>query len=856
MLRTLLLGLIIHVSGILNAQSISGIVNRYTAVTAVDSCLGILQVADTSGFFKGDAVLLIQMQGASISGANNSTYGNILSVQNSGLYERAILDSISEDAFFLRYRMLNHYDAAGKMQVVRIARYTSATVADTVFAKPWDGQTGGILALEVSDTLTLNAPLWAEGAGFRGGQASFVPGNNCNFLIPEAGYYYAPGNWRGSRKGEGIAVFETNKELGRGPQANGGGGGNDHNSGGGGGGHIGRGGTGGENDEPSALGCDGYYPGIGGNELPNDLNRLFMGGGGGAGHANNTLSGSGGNGGGIIMLSADVVTGVQPLLSVRGVSAGTADGDGGGGGGAGGSVWLKVQDAPLDLQVLAEGGNGGNTSNNTSNRCFGPGGGGNGGRILTNLTALGAPAGGQPGVVTNSTNGCNGSSNSATAGESGIVDDLPPVREGVYANYPEILLQPRSDTICGERTYSFPVLLNTPGWLFQWQQNTGGAWMNANSGFSNTQTDTLLLNTVFLSQNGMFLRLRVTRPGCFAIYSDTIQLSVRYSPYPSFNTVLQGDTITFNNTTLFGQGYQWNFGDQQTSEEVSPQHVYAEDGVYTVSLTGYNECDTVTVAQEITVVLLPTAAFDAPDSVSACEAVSVPFFNQSSDNSNTFEWQFPGGAPESSTEANPEVLYTTSGDYAVTLTASNVGGSNTSTQIIHVEILDIPVAEFTYTMQPGGVVAFVNTSQGVAGLSWNFGDGSPLVAADSLVSHTYLFNGAYTVTLTATNVCGASVFQQTIQVETGMVGTTNLPSIQHIRLYPNPADDYLIIDCSLLETPPDEVCISDVAGRIVFSKLGFTDWKPAVSVKNLPAGAYLVQIRVGNQLARRILIRA
>ncbi|MEY2904724.1 MAG: hypothetical protein RJA52_740, partial [Bacteroidota bacterium] len=60
---------------------------------------------------------------------------------------------------------------------------------------------------------------------------------------------------------------------------------------------------------------------------------------------------------------------------------------------------------------------------------------------------------------------------------------------------------------------------------------------------------------------------------------------------------------------------------------------------------------------------------------------SVNFFSISSGNPTTFQWSFPGGNPSSSTLKNPQVSYSQSGTYAVTLTIRNSSGaSNTQTK--------------------------------------------------------------------------------------------------------------------------------------------------------------------------------
>lgn len=47
-------------------------------------------------------------------------------------------------------------------------------------------------------------------------------------------------------------------------------------------------------------------------------------------------------------------------------------------------------------------------------------------------------------------------------------------------------------------------------------------------------------------------------------------------------------TVTFNNASTGADRYLWDFGDGTTSEEANPEHQYAGDGTYTVTLTATN----------------------------------------------------------------------------------------------------------------------------------------------------------------------------------------------------------------------------------------------------------------------------
>ena len=67
--------------------SISGIINTYTKVLAVDFCNNNVVVESAIGFIEGDQVLLLQMSGATLDQSNTATYGTITDVGLAGNYE-------------------------------------------------------------------------------------------------------------------------------------------------------------------------------------------------------------------------------------------------------------------------------------------------------------------------------------------------------------------------------------------------------------------------------------------------------------------------------------------------------------------------------------------------------------------------------------------------------------------------------------------------------------------------------------------------------------------------------------------------------------------------------------------------
>lgn len=120
-----------------------------------------------------------------------------------------------------------------------------------------------------------------------------------------------------------------------------------------------------------------------------------------------------------------------------------------------------------------------------------------------------------------------------------------------------------------------------------------------------------------------------------------------------------------------------------------------------------------------------------------------------------WEWDFGDG--ETSGGENPVHTYRSPGSYTVTLTASGEQGSGTCVKEGYIQAGPIPLkANFTATPARGPApltVRFTDTSEGAMIWLWNFGDGSTgSMIPDPM--HTFLEDGAYTVSLKVDNQVG------------------------------------------------------------------------------------------------------
>lgn len=242
--------------------------------------------------------------------------------------------------------------------------------------------------------------------------------------------------------------------------------------------------------------------------------------------------------------------------------------------------------------------------------------------------------------------------------------------------------------------------------------------------------------------------------------TQTDYIIVNTVPTAGFSSSVNGNSASFTNSSSNATSYSWDFGDNMSSTETDPVHVYANDGDYTVVLTATNDCGSVTTSQVVSIVSAPTAGFSA-NVTSGCAPLTVQFTNESSANAVSFEWDFPGGDPSSSIDENPTVTYSTGGSFNVTLTVTNSAGSNSVTETSYVVVNTVPATNFTAATNVF-IATFTNTTANGTTYSWDFGDGASSTESDPV--HEYAGDGTYTVTLTATNACGDSTITKDVVI--------------------------------------------------------------------------------------------
>jgi gliding motility-associated-like protein len=269
--------------------------------------------------------------------------------------------------------------------------------------------------------------------------------------------------------------------------------------------------------------------------------------------------------------------------------------------------------------------------------------------------------------------------------------------------------------------------------------------------------------------------VNATNPGNFSVQTTqvtgcpgpTFNYSLHNFPTPNanFNTGNSASTcglsVNFHNTSSMSSGnittYSWDFGDGSTSSLENPNHTYANQGTYNVSLiVGSPRGCYDTVIQPITLNPQPVANFSFANGCQFAPVAFTDMTNLPQGNVNQWLWDFGDGSANATTQ-NPTHSYNGYGVYIITFTAtSNQGCSATISQSI--TIGSKPTANFNILQSTpcSNAVAFSNTSNissgSISTYQWAFGDGNTSINTNTF--NNYANAGTYNVQLIVTSTAG------------------------------------------------------------------------------------------------------
>ena len=201
--------------------------------------------------------------------------------------------------------------------------------------------------------------------------------------------------------------------------------------------------------------------------------------------------------------------------------------------------------------------------------------------------------------------------------------------------------------------------------------------------------------------------------------------------------------------------WKWDLGNGVISAIKNPSTTYFNPGLYTVKLVvvAANGKDSLVRTNYINIISPPQIAFSTSTGTVGCFPLRVQFVDNSTPSVGTltaWDWDFGDGT--TSTQQNPFKVYTTAGNYNVTLKVTNSSGC--AMQLVKPSFIRVTPgvkADFSSSQpvncKPPELINFTNLSSGPGTLSynWNFGDGNSSVQQNP--SHTYITAGLFNVQL-------------------------------------------------------------------------------------------------------------
>lgn len=293
------------------------------------------------------------------------------------------------------------------------------------------------------------------------------------------------------------------------------------------------------------------------------------------------------------------------------------------------------------------------------------------------------------------------------------------------------------DTVC--KSVTFNSTGSSPGILL-WNYGDGQTGISPSHTYASSGTYTVTL-TVFSGS---------------CVDDTTVVIFVEdvvadFSSSPTYSCTMP-QTVTFNNTSVNGDTYQWSFTsgspsfyfDQDTSTAINPTVIINESDTnqYTIweelfllnatlTVTTEHGC-TATITQTLLdTVFLPSAWFQ-PDIYQGCVPLAITFSDSSQSNEDIVNWHYDYGDGNTTTGAVGDVshTYNSPGVYFASLVITNSAGCIDTSFLVRIEVGAMPTPDFT--ISPNSVCS---------GESVDFTDASTSNGSPIDTWHYYTDNG-------------------------------------------------------------------------------------------------------------------
>ena len=252
-------------------------------------------------------------------------------------------------------------------------------------------------------------------------------------------------------------------------------------------------------------------------------------------------------------------------------------------------------------------------------------------------------------------------------------------------------------------------------------------------------------------------------------------------------------------------------------------------GTYSIAV-GTNLGCTLYDTVQVSLGVLPFV--DAGNSQSICDGQSVLL--DAGTTFVTYNW--------STGDTTTSITVSQSGSYTITVTNAN---GCTGVDVINIAVLPEPNALFTYVINASGVVNFTSTSSNATTYNWDMNGDGVTDSSNPNPFYTYLSNGTFNVRLIVTNNCGTDTLITPIAITTGIA---NQQLANSIKLYPNPAHDFVVLETNTANhSDIDFVLIDLIGNKAKIGRIESNEKAKRIDLSDLNKGLYLLQLTQDNQ---------
>lgn len=294
------------------------------------------------------------------------------------------------------------------------------------------------------------------------------------------------------------------------------------------------------------------------------------------------------------------------------------------------------------------------------------------------------------------------------------------------------------------------------------------------------------------------------------------------------DTTLCGGNIQLNATTSWATSYNWSNG------STSPTINVNTSGTYWVNISG-NSCgqtgtDTIVISNSIQNLF--------PDTI-ICKNQTIIL--DAGAGYSSYLWN--NGATSQTISINLP------GTYTVQTTSTNGCTLMDTIQVLGFPI-NTPLAQFTYTFQPAGMIQFNNTSQNSTSYLWTYSNGGTDTSANPL--HNFPCNVPITVTLVSSGRCGSDTTTQIITYSCDAV--ENMIQQIDLHIFPQPAQAVLNVRYQFQQMTNVSLTLYNALGQKVYEQLStpqIGEINTKIDVEKWADGSYFLQLVTDKGIAMK-----